>query len=67
MYHSLDLVYDYLFTSQRESHYVPDKDFFAIPSLILFHLELLRTELPKLTKVAKIKYFDELVYLCIFI
>ena len=67
MYHSLDLVYDYLFTSQRESHYVPDMDVFAIPSLILSHLELLRIELLKLTKVAKIKYFDELIYLCIFI
>ena len=42
------LVYDYLFTSQRESHSVPDMDFFAIPSLILSHLELSRIELPKL-------------------
>ena len=67
MYHSLDLVYDYLFTSQRGSHSVPDMEFFATPSLILSHLKLLRIELPKLTKVAKIKYFDELVYLCIFI
>ena len=44
-----DLVYDYLFTSQRESRPVPDMDFFAIPSLILSHLELSRIELPKLT------------------
>ena len=44
-----DFVYDYLFTSQRESHSVPDIDFFAIPSLILSHLELSRIELPKLT------------------
>ena len=43
------LVYDYLFTSQRESHSVPDMDFLAIPSLILSHLELSRRELPKLT------------------
>ena len=34
-----DLVYD---TSQRESHSVPDMDFFAIPSLILSRLELSR-------------------------
>ena len=26
-----DLVYNYPFTSQRESHSVPDIDFFAIP------------------------------------
>ena len=44
-----NLVYDYLFTCQRESHSVPDTDFFAISSLILSHLELLRIELPKLT------------------
>ena len=44
-----DLVYDNLFTSQRESHSVPDLDFFAIRSLIFSHLELSRTELPKLT------------------
>ena len=43
------MVYDYLFTSQRESHSVPDMYFFAIPSLILSHLELWRMELPKLT------------------
>ena len=45
----MHLVCDYLFTSQRESHSVPDMDFFAIPSLILSHLELLIIELPKLT------------------
>ena len=44
-----DLVYDYLFTSQRESHSVLDMDFFSMSSLILFHLELSRIELPKLT------------------
>ena len=43
-----DFVYNYLFTSQRESHSVPDVDFFAIPSLIFSHLELSRIELPKL-------------------
>ena len=42
-------MYDYLVTSQRESHSVPDMDFFAIPLLILFHLELSRIELSKLT------------------
>ena len=44
-----DLVYDYFFTSQRESHSVPDMNSFATPSLILSHLELSRIELPKLT------------------
>ena len=41
------LAYDYPF--QRESHSDPDMDFFALPSLILFRLELSRIELPKLT------------------
>ena len=41
------LAYDYLF--QRQSHSDPDMDFFALPSLILFRLELSRIELPKLT------------------
>ena len=41
------VVCDYLFTSQRESHSVPDRDFFAILLLILSHLELSRIELPK--------------------
>ena len=44
-----DFVYNYLFTSERESHFVPDMDFFAIPSLILSHLELSKIELLKLT------------------
>ena len=35
-----DLVYNYVFTSQRESHSGPDMDFFAIHSPILSHLEL---------------------------
>ena len=43
------LVYDYFFTSQEETHSVPDMDFFAIPLLILSHLELLRIDLRKLT------------------
>ena len=43
------MVYDYLFTSQRESHSIPDMEFFIISSLRLSHLELSRTELPKLT------------------
>ena len=46
-----DLVSDYLFSSQRESHSVPDMGFFAIPSLILSHLELSRINLPKLTSI----------------
>ena len=43
-----DLVYDYLFISQGESHSVQEMDFFTILSLILTHLELSRIELPKL-------------------
>ena len=43
------VVYDYLFTSQRESHSVPDRDFFATLLFILSHFELSRIELPKLT------------------
>ena len=43
------MVYNYLCTSQRESHSVLDIYFFTIPSLILSHLELSRIELPKLT------------------
>ena len=35
-----DLVYEYVFTSQRESHFVPNMDFFAIRSPILSYLEL---------------------------
>ena len=41
-----NLVYDYFFTSQRES------DFFAIPSHIFFPLELLRIK----NRVTKIKF-----------
>ena len=44
-----NLVFDYLFTSQRESHSVPDMDFFAIASFILSYLEVSRINLPKLT------------------
>ena len=44
-----DLVYNYLFTSQRESHSIPDMNYLAILSIILSHLEFLRIELPKLT------------------
>ena len=44
-----DLVYDYLSTSQRESHSVSDVDFFPILLLMLPHMELLRIELLKLT------------------
>ena len=44
-----DLNSDYLFTTQRESHSVPDGDFFAIPSLILSHMKLSRIDLLKLT------------------
>ena len=37
-----------VFTSQRESYSVPDMDSFALPLLILSHLELSRIDLPKL-------------------
>ena len=43
------VVYNYLFTSQREPHSVPDRDFFATLLLISSHFELSRIELPKLT------------------
>ena len=43
------VVYDYLVTSQRESHFVSDRDFFATLLLISSHFELSRIELPKLT------------------
>ena len=42
------VVYNYLFTSQREPHSVPDRDFFATLLLISSHFELSRI-LPKLT------------------
>ena len=51
-----DLVYYYLFTSQRESHSVPDVDYFAIPSFILSHLELLRK--PKWVTKTNFKCFN---------
>ena len=44
-----DLVYDYLFTSQRESHSVSDMEFLTIPSHVLSYMELCRIELPNLT------------------
>ena len=43
------VIYDDLFTSQRESHFVPDRNFFATLLLISSHFELSRIELPKLT------------------
>ena len=43
------VVYNYLFTSQRESRSVPDRDFFATLLLISSHFVLSRIELPKLT------------------
>ena len=43
------VVTDYLFTSQRESHCVPDRDSFATLLLISSHFELSRIEFPKLT------------------
>ena len=51
MYQSLDkrIWFTVIFSPPKESHYVPDMDFFGIPSPFSFHLELLRIELPKLT------------------
>ena len=43
------VVYDYLFTSQGKSYFVPVRDCFATQLLISAHVELLRIELPKLT------------------
>ena len=45
---SEDLVYNDLFTSQRDSHFVPDMEFLVKLSLILFQLELSREEFTKL-------------------
>ena len=42
------VVYEYLFTFQRESHFVPDMDFFATLLLISSYFELSRIELPKI-------------------
>ena len=46
-----ELVYNYLFTSQRESYSVPNMNFFVKLSLILSQLELSKEELTKLTQV----------------
>ena len=43
------VVQDYLFTSQRESHSLPDRVFFATILLIWSHFELSRIKLPTLT------------------
>ena len=43
-----DLVDDYIFTSQRESHSLPDMDF-CYTFNFLSHKDLLRIDLPKLT------------------
>ena len=53
-----DLVYDYLFSTQSESHPVADMDFFIIPSPLLSQLELLRIELPKFTPSILIENCD---------
>ena len=55
-----DLVYCYIFTSQREFHSVPDVDLFY-SSLILAQLELSRIELPKLTPSISMEYFSHFV------
>ena len=57
------VVYNYLFTSQREPHFVPDRDFFATLLLISSHFELLRIELPKLTLSILMEIVTILVFL----
>ena len=46
-----DLSYNYLFTSQKESHSVADMGFFVKLSFVLSQLELLREEFTKLKQV----------------
>ena len=43
------VAYNYVFSSQRESHSVPERDFFATLLLISSNFDLSRIELPKLT------------------
>ena len=57
------VVYNYLFTCQRESHSIPDRDFFATLLLILSHFELSRIELPKLTSSILMEIVTILVFL----
>ena len=57
------VVYNYLFTSQRESHSVPDRDFFATLLLISSNFELSRIELPKLTSCILMEIVTILVVL----
>ena len=57
------VVYDYLFTSQRECHFVPDRDFFATLLLISSHFELSRIELSKLTSSILMEIVTVLVLL----
>ena len=47
MFDSLDLVYEYPFTSKRESHSVPEMDFLITPSLILSQLEVIKDRVTK--------------------
>ena len=57
------VVYNYLFTSQREPSFVPDRDSFVTLLLIFSHFELLRIELPKLTPSILIEIVAILVVL----
>ena len=60
MYHSLDkrIWFTMIFLPHKESHSAPDMDFFVIPSLILFQLELSRIELPKLSSSSLMENCD---------
>ena len=63
MYHSLDkrIWFKIIFLPLKESHCVPDMDFFIVPSLILSQLELLRIELSKLTPSILMKNCDHFI------
>ena len=60
------LVYDYLFTSQREPHSVPDMDFFLycayfVPFGVIENRVTKITSL-KITRVTNFKYFNGICY-----
>ena len=57
------VAYDYLFVSQRECHFVTDRDFLAALLLISAHFELSRIELPKLNSSISIEIVTILVVL----
>ena len=71
MHHSLDKRVWLTITPFKESHSDLDVDCFAMSSFILFHLELSRIELPKLTPSILMEIFvisfvlvDQFFFLC---